>query len=554
MVSLSDVRAALVRLPSLAAGKRRRSLLVWIALTVVFLAAARFAVPTGSSIEYDSYYLSPAANWNGTVEPSVRALAGRAHNASLGFGEIVYISLPARTDRQDAMNLLASIHGLDVHLIPGVDGDTVHPKSVPDGGSSLRPPELGCWRAHADAWRRMLASRQETMLILEDDADFDVHIHDIFERISTQMQHNRLRVAPPTEREIEAAPYGLDWDVMYLGQCSDYASPRRDLAQAFSDPDAPQRAITHEHFVGMLQSLGVYGKAIGKTRTISPSFGPVCTLAYAITRRGAQRLLLNFSYLGLSSAIDVDMLNKLQTGVIRGYTITPPPFNQFQLNNEKDSDTKVQLSPEELEKQKKEKEKTEKDIGNLAGTSLNIRNSARHAMLVNLDRHNWEDYERVMPMPSKQATKTQILAADESDEPVPQFTGTPEEGKAASQKAGAAPLEEVTDSSSETPANESAEDSSSSSTESESEEAPADKPAEQTGAGEPEGDERDASLKQNEESTADQETAVTTDETTESSAEGTTPGEDAVEESTSDEQEKNTEGEDAPLEAPGIET
>ncbi|KAK9243185.1 hypothetical protein V1506DRAFT_545182 [Lipomyces tetrasporus] len=554
MVSLSDVRAALVRLPSLAAGKRRRSLVVWIALTMIFVAATRYSALTGSNMEYDSYYLSPAANWNGTVEPSARALASRAHNATLGFGEMVYISLPARTDRQDAMNLLASIHGLDMHLIPGVDGDTVHPKSVPDGGSSLRPPELGCWRAHADAWRRMLASRQETMLILEDDADFDVHIHDIFERISTQMQHNRLRVTPPTEREIEAAPYGLDWDVMYLGQCSDYASPRRDLAQVFTDPDAPQRAITHEHFVGMLQSLGVYGKAIGKSRAISPSFGPVCTLAYAITRRGAQRLLLNFSYLGLSRAVDVDMLTKLQTGAIRGYTITPPPFSQFQLNNEKDSDTKVQLTPEELEKQKKEKEKEEKDIGNLAGTSLNIRNSARHAMLVNLDRHNWEDYERVMP--SKQATKTQIPAADESDEPVPQFTGTPEEGKAASQKAGAAPLEEVTDSSSEAPANEPAEDSSTSSTESESEAPPpADKPAEQAGAGEPEGDEPDASLKQNEETTAEQETAtVTTDETTESSVEGTTPGEDTVEESTSDEQGESTEGVDAPLEASATET
>ncbi|KAK9367933.1 hypothetical protein V1509DRAFT_624834 [Lipomyces kononenkoae] len=450
MMTLSEVRTALfARLPSLA-GKRNRSTFFWVVRVAIFLVAARFVILASSKRAFDSDDFNAAGQWNVTVdEARAQALARRANNATLGFGEIVYISLPARSDRQDAMHLIASIHGLNLHFMPGVDGESVHPKSVPDGGSQLRPPELGCWRAHANAWRRMLASRQETMLILEDDADFDVNVHQIFQRISMQMQHNSLRVEPPTEREIEAAPYGLDWDVMYLGQCSDYAGPRKDLSMVFDDPDAPQRARTHEHFVAMMQSLGVYGKAIGKTRVISPSYGPVCTLAYAITRRGAQRLLLNFSYLGLSTAVDVDILNKLQDGSIRGYTVTPPPFSSFRLNNEKDSDTVRQSTSEDGENQKPEKE--EKDIGNIAGTSLNIRNSARHAMLVNLDRLNWEDYERAIPK-NRESNAVVVQATDASEVAVPQFSGTPEEGKEASRQAGQAPLYEVIDSSDEVPA------------------------------------------------------------------------------------------------------
>ncbi|KAK9237834.1 hypothetical protein V1525DRAFT_403052 [Lipomyces kononenkoae] len=526
MMTPPDVRAALARLPSPLAGKRTRSTFFWAVRVAIFLVAARYIILVASSKRALSDDFNTAAQQNVTIdEARAHALAGRARNATLGFGEIVYISLPTRSDRQDAMQLLASIHGLNVHLVPGVDGETVHPKSVPDGGSQLRPPELGCWRAHANAWRHMLASRQETMLILEDDADFDVNIHRIFERISMQMQHNSLRVVPPTEREIEAAPYGLDWDVMYLGQCSDYAGPRKDLAMAFDDPDAPQRAVTHEHFIAMMQSLGVYGKAIGKTRVVSPSYGPVCTLAYAITRRGAQRLLLNFSYLGLSTAVDVDMINKLQSGAIRGYTVTPPPFSSFRLNNEKDSDTIKPSTPEEGEKQKEVKE--EKDIGNIAGTSLNIRNSARHAMLVNLDRQNWEDYEREMPR--NKAANTAVAVTDETEAQVPQFSGTPEEGKEASRKAGQAPLDEVTDSSGEQAEKTDAAPSPSSVEQS------ADVPA--------------APDHQVEEKQADaEENQASTQATTESVAsEETTPGEDSIEQTKGSQQDTVATIDDAPL-------
>ncbi|KAK9241568.1 hypothetical protein V1506DRAFT_215890, partial [Lipomyces tetrasporus] len=209
--------------------------------------------------------------------------------------------MPERTDRQDAMNLAASMSGLKLRLINGVDGESMSAKAIPDNNAkkwTLRPSELGCWRAHADAWRYVIDSNIETALIIEDDIDWDKNIHQVFRDLSFQMQNNTLRLNPPTDQERASAPYGLDWDVLIMGQCYDVAHPRhRDLVQVYDDPNVPSQKDTEAVFLRQMWSLGIRGNDIGKKRLLSPAYGPICTMGYAITRRGAQRLLLNLSYL-----------------------------------------------------------------------------------------------------------------------------------------------------------------------------------------------------------------------------------------------------------------
>jgi hypothetical protein len=41
-------------------------------------------------------------------------------NATLDFQEIIYLSLPYRTDRQDALSLIAAVSGLKLTMLPGV--------------------------------------------------------------------------------------------------------------------------------------------------------------------------------------------------------------------------------------------------------------------------------------------------------------------------------------------------------------------------------------------------------------------------------------------------
>ncbi|KAK9242965.1 hypothetical protein V1506DRAFT_463847 [Lipomyces tetrasporus] len=325
----------------------------------------------GLSVPFQSFFFSK----------STSGLVSTAWNESLGFGEVLYISMPYRTDRQDAMDLLSSMSGIKLLLIEGVSGDDINAKAVPDN-ADLKPSVLGCWRAHADAWRYVIDNNLETALILEDDIDWDKNIHQIFQDLSVQMQNNKLRLDPPTDHERTSAPYGLDWDILLMGQCLDMANPQRlDLVQVYDDPNVPSRKDTQEVFLKQMEDLGVAGDDVGKKRLLSPAYGPACTMGYAVTRRGAQRLLLNLSYMGLRGPVDNDMAWTLQDGKIRGYTVTPPLFTAWRVGGQKDSDN---VTPDQNQ--------PIVGKGNKGGTSRNLKSSARIAMVKELEMHNWVDY------------------------------------------------------------------------------------------------------------------------------------------------------------------
>ncbi|KAK9461814.1 uncharacterized protein V1516DRAFT_264050 [Lipomyces oligophaga] len=313
-------------------------------------------------------------------------LAKAAYNETLGFGEIAYISMPARLDRQDAMSLMGSYSGLKFKYIPGVDGNDISPKALPVGVSStLRPSELGCWRAHVNAWRYLLdQSDAETMLILEDDLDWDVRVHEIFERLSLNMQENPLRIDKASAHEKSSAPYGLDWDFMFLGHCLDSSNPKRlDLVHTYDDPTLPSDISKYTYEIKQtMRSMGIGNSQIVKQRAISPTWGPACTMAYAITRRGAQRLLFQLSYLTLRGPVDNEMAWRSEDGKFHSYTVNPPIFNAFHVGGSKDSDNVNHASASK---------------SNSEGVSLNIDRSIRKALFEMNNIDIWKDYARTHP-------------------------------------------------------------------------------------------------------------------------------------------------------------
>lgn len=62
-------------------------------------------------------------------------------NATLGFQKLYSISLPQRTDRQDALTLMGALSGLDIEIAPGVRGEDVLNKTIPKVGG-VRPRVL----------------------------------------------------------------------------------------------------------------------------------------------------------------------------------------------------------------------------------------------------------------------------------------------------------------------------------------------------------------------------------------------------------------------------
>src|SRR4051794_18106389 len=92
----------------------------------------------------------------------------------------------------------------------------MHPNALPESSSSLRAAQLGCWRAHANIWSRMLSENITSALIMEDDADWDVNIHGSFASVGRHMRgSNALRGRNMTEFERKATPYG-EFQIRYF--------------------------------------------------------------------------------------------------------------------------------------------------------------------------------------------------------------------------------------------------------------------------------------------------------------------------------------------------
>jgi GR25 family glycosyltransferase involved in LPS biosynthesis len=87
-------------------------------------------------------------------------------------------------------------------------GESMHPKAKVTDGGYVRDAQWGCWRGHADTWRRVIDEKLETALILEDDIDWDVNVHAAFHELSKTMRRGKLRKKRMDEEERSRAPYG----------------------------------------------------------------------------------------------------------------------------------------------------------------------------------------------------------------------------------------------------------------------------------------------------------------------------------------------------------
>lgn len=73
------------------------------------------------------------------------------------FEEIFVLNLPERTDRRDAMTLIAAVSGVQLTFVSGIRGGDVLEKTIPRGGRDRKPLSLGrigSWRAHMNVLQR----------------------------------------------------------------------------------------------------------------------------------------------------------------------------------------------------------------------------------------------------------------------------------------------------------------------------------------------------------------------------------------------------------------
>ncbi|KAI1345064.1 hypothetical protein F5Y15DRAFT_364734 [Xylariaceae sp. FL0016] len=222
-------------------------------------------------------------------------------NDTLGFSKVFVVGLPERSDKRDALALTSSLTGFHLEFVDGVKGNEIPDKAVPFGIDRVQfqDTNLGSWRGHMDAIRRIVEDDIESALIMEDDMDWDV-------RLKTQLEQfaeGARSIMPPGPNP--ASPYGDSWDILWLGHCGEIFP--EVLPENEGKPEHAKFVIHDDATVAPLSKITglVDFKSYPEfTRFVHVSGGPICTFAYALSQKGARKVLFDLSVDRLSGAFD----------------------------------------------------------------------------------------------------------------------------------------------------------------------------------------------------------------------------------------------------------
>ncbi|KAI1875158.1 hypothetical protein JX265_004216 [Neoarthrinium moseri] len=219
------------------------------------------------------------------------------------------------------MALAGAVSNLNFTWLDGIDETMGVSKTVEDDGAPSRQSAgaRGSWRAHMNAIQAIVDQGLESALIMEDDIDWDVRLKSQMRSFSTAVRAWLSRTEPSawsqghkeTAQEVadrvttpipffpvadkNRSPYGSGWDVLWLGHCGTEFPSSHQSQRRISIPDdttVPAPRHLKPHPFALNDPLGELYPP--HTRVVHASSGTVCTLAYAVSRRGAKRLQQQF--------------------------------------------------------------------------------------------------------------------------------------------------------------------------------------------------------------------------------------------------------------------
>ena len=246
---------------------------------------------------------------------------------------------------------------------------------------------MGVWRAHANIWKHIIDKDISSALIIEDDVDWDVNIKSIMGAWSWQLQHNNSlhQVAATTgdrwtsESDEKKCAYGCDWDELYMGQCANTPDPEHlEDHWSYYDPHTPAVSTNSHPTTNEMVKVWGYDPTTTGIRVVSRTYGPLCTMGYAVSNLGAKRMLYQIGGWRLFGLpVDNEIAFRTQEGKLSGYTLTPPAFTAWHTGGSRDSDNNAGIENNGFSSQ-----------GVAGGSSPGLLNSARKAMaeLLDMDR------------------------------------------------------------------------------------------------------------------------------------------------------------------------
>ena len=154
----------------------------------------------------------------------------------------------------------------------------------------------------------MVRERVSTAIVFEDDADWDVNFRTQLEQFAQGSRYIASSWPTPTVLKSkfggkDSSPYGDDWDLLWLGHAGVDVHPANSRQFIISnDPTVPTplRRVNYQDVPDMSSHPN-------STRIIFRAGSGVCLYAYALSYRGAQKILRTQSTLTKFQPIDIGL-------------------------------------------------------------------------------------------------------------------------------------------------------------------------------------------------------------------------------------------------------
>lgn len=172
------------------------------------------------------------------------------------------------------------------------------------------------WLAHIDVLKFIIQNRWGSALVLEDDVDWSVDNREQTRKVAQA-------VVKLTEQKAGTdTPYGLDWDVIWMGHCGDPPDFKNKPYVAYKDPTV----LPFEKYRNINKHITTQLKE--GQRAVHFSAGPICTWAYAVSANGARKLLAEASE-GHGGAYDLMLMNRCKDERLRCITVNMELFDSY---------------------------------------------------------------------------------------------------------------------------------------------------------------------------------------------------------------------------------
>ncbi|KAI3319046.1 glycosyltransferase family 25 protein [Xylariaceae sp. AK1471] len=225
----------------------------------------------------------------------------RVTNSTLGFDRVLVISLPERSDRHNALTLASALTGFHVEWIDAVRGDAGKTRAVRE---KLRNTNVESWNGHMSAIRKIVEEGLGSALIMEDDMDWDVRLKPQLERVA---QGARALLSSSSNSSPSTSPYGDEWDLLWLGHCGEVFPETLDENKDRPSDDPGIRYMRRRFVIEddltvppREEMTGLFANNNNNffkehTRWVHVSAAPVCSFAYALSQKGARKVLYHLS-------------------------------------------------------------------------------------------------------------------------------------------------------------------------------------------------------------------------------------------------------------------